>query len=201
MAEGYLNLTGAIAFAAIAHEGQERMNGEPYIVHPLRVMLVVSRAARIPAVLHDALEDYGDLPPSLDPIHEDAIELLTRDKRNQTYMDYVEEIAEATGEVGRIAREVKVADIRDNLSDGPFPISRISLIGRYKKALRVIQMAEEDAGFQDCRFCGASYGFGECCPDCREKCVCPWEHGIGPSLKCPIHGVPPHRLPLFKGRN
>ncbi len=51
-------LERAIQIAAEAHAGQTDKGGEPYILHPLRVMLRMSTdEERIVAVLHDVVED------------------------------------------------------------------------------------------------------------------------------------------------
>ncbi len=54
-------LEDAIALALEAHRGQKDRAGEPYILHPLRVMFRLGwdapEAARIAAVLHDVVED------------------------------------------------------------------------------------------------------------------------------------------------
>lgn len=51
-------LTEAIAIAAKAHRGQVDKGGNPYILHPLRVMMrCESEITRICAVLHDVIED------------------------------------------------------------------------------------------------------------------------------------------------
>lgn len=48
----------AVALAATAHAGQEDKAGQPYILHPLRVMLrVATEEQRMAAVLHDIVED------------------------------------------------------------------------------------------------------------------------------------------------
>lgn len=52
----------ALAFAAVAHEGQRRKSGEPYIYHPIEVAkILISYAADecavIAALLHDTVED------------------------------------------------------------------------------------------------------------------------------------------------
>jgi len=48
----------AIALAASAHAGQVDKAGQPYILHPLRVMLrVTTEEQRMAAVLHDVVED------------------------------------------------------------------------------------------------------------------------------------------------
>lgn len=51
-------LERAIEIAAAAHAGQVDKAGEPYILHPLRVMLrVKTEHERMAAVLHDVVED------------------------------------------------------------------------------------------------------------------------------------------------
>ena len=48
----------AIQIAAAAHAGQKQKNGQPYILHPLRVMMRVhTEDEKIVAILHDVLED------------------------------------------------------------------------------------------------------------------------------------------------
>ncbi|MBT9132763.1 MAG: hypothetical protein DDT33_01292 [Firmicutes bacterium] len=51
-------LNKAIAIAAKAHNGQVDKGENPYILHPLRVMMnCESEATKICAVLHDVIED------------------------------------------------------------------------------------------------------------------------------------------------
>jgi guanosine-3',5'-bis(diphosphate) 3'-pyrophosphohydrolase len=51
-------LERAIEIAAAAHAGQTDKGGEPYILHPLRVMFRMhSVEEKIVAVLHDVVED------------------------------------------------------------------------------------------------------------------------------------------------
>ncbi len=51
-------LQKAIALATNAHKEQIRFNGEPYILHPIRVMLKMESAEIMAiAVLHDVIED------------------------------------------------------------------------------------------------------------------------------------------------
>jgi len=53
-----MNLEQAISIASLAHEGQLDKGGEPYILHPLRVMMKLKDYdLRIIAVLHDVIED------------------------------------------------------------------------------------------------------------------------------------------------
>ena len=47
----------ALQIAARAHEGQKDKDGQPYILHPLRVMNAVEdEPAKVVAVLHDVIE-------------------------------------------------------------------------------------------------------------------------------------------------
>lgn len=129
-------LADAIAFAADAHRGQVyRSYGdhadEPYILHPLRVMAAVSDRAKVVAVLHDCMEDAGRLPDWLHEGERAALAALTRDKKSDTYSEYIWVLSAVQGTWAEIAREVKVADLRDNLAHDPPPRLR----ERYEAAL------------------------------------------------------------------
>jgi guanosine-3',5'-bis(diphosphate) 3'-pyrophosphohydrolase len=51
-------LNKAIQLAAEAHEGQFDKAGQPYILHPLRVMMFLeTEEEKIVGVLHDVIED------------------------------------------------------------------------------------------------------------------------------------------------
>ena len=114
-------LERAIAIAVEAHQGQKDKAGEPYILHPLRLMLQMqSETGKIVAVLHDVVEDTDC---SLDDLRGEgfsaevleAVDALTK-KNDDEYEEYVDSI-----EANPIARRVKLADLRDNMD-----ISRIS---------------------------------------------------------------------------
>ncbi len=108
-------LEKAIEIAARAHAGQVDKAGQPYILHPLRVMLGVTRLEeRITAVLHDVIEDttltytylsWQGFPPEI----LEAIKALTK-------LDGEERIdAAKRAGVNAIARVVKIADVKDNM--------------------------------------------------------------------------------------
>lgn len=108
-------LERAIVIAAEAHAGQTDKAGEPYVLHPLRVMQRVEReAARIAAVLHDVVEDT---PWTLDGLAAEgfreevvsAVDALTR-REGEIYLDFCRRAAEDP-----VARLVKLADLEDNL--------------------------------------------------------------------------------------
>jgi (p)ppGpp synthase/HD superfamily hydrolase len=107
-------LEKAIQLAVYAHRGQVDKSGQPYILHPLRIMLSVDTTEeKIVAVLHDVVEDTSftieDLvSEGIPDICVQAIELLTHDKAIP-YMNYIEQIA-----TNPLSTKVKLADLRDN---------------------------------------------------------------------------------------
>jgi (p)ppGpp synthase/HD superfamily hydrolase len=109
------DLSDAILLAVKAHHGQKDRAGEPYILHPLRLMFRQdSEAARIAAILHDVVEDTAVTLEQLREIgfSEDilsAVELLTHDPLD-SYEDYVAKL-----KTNPIARAVKLADLEDNM--------------------------------------------------------------------------------------
>jgi len=137
-------LERAIVFAAEAHAGQRDKAGVPYILHPLRVMqLVTTPEARIAAVLHDVVEDSDW---SLGALREEgfsdevlgAVDAVTR-REGEEYFDFARRAGEHP-----IGRQVKLAHLRDNLD-----LSRIAAptqqdherIARYQKALQLLDLS------------------------------------------------------------
>ena len=93
------------------------------------------------AALHDVLEDSDltaeDLKAAgLSEVELEAVKLLTRSD-DEPYEEYIERIATAEGEAGRLARMVKVADLRDNLSRARPDLE--DLRQRYEKALERLE--------------------------------------------------------------
>jgi guanosine-3',5'-bis(diphosphate) 3'-pyrophosphohydrolase len=109
-------LEKAIEIAVKAHAGQLDKAGQPYILHPLRVMLAVeSPHERIAAILHDVVEDTGisfeDLADENFPVEViEAVRALTKEPG--------ESRIEAAQRAVRnpIARAVKLADVADNMN-------------------------------------------------------------------------------------
>lgn len=139
--EGEGRVWDAISLAVSAHRGQvyrgygERED-EPYALHPIRVAARVSPRAKVVALLHDVWEDHPStaMPPWLSRRDWEAILILRRVKEVETYAEYIAQVMRARGEAGDIAREVKLADIRENLSRNPPPRLR----ERYEAALAVL---------------------------------------------------------------
>jgi (p)ppGpp synthase/HD superfamily hydrolase len=135
-------LEDAIALAAEAHRGQVDKSGQPYILHPLRVMLRCrTDAQRIAAVLHDVVEDTGRTPDDLRDLGYPAeilaaLDCLTK-RDGESYEAFVERAA-----ADPIARVVKLADIEDNLDLRRLPgVSDrdVDRLGRYVRAWRRLQ--------------------------------------------------------------
>ena len=134
-------LERAIAIAASAHAGQTDKAGEPYILHPLRVMLRMrSPEERMAAVLHDVVEDTEVSLQSLllegfSPGVIAAVEALTK-RPGESRLQAAER---AAGNV--IARQVKLADNAENmdLSRIPFPTERdYARVEEYKAVREVL---------------------------------------------------------------
>lgn len=133
-----MDIERAIEIAALAHRGQIDKAGQPYILHPLRVMLACeSKAARIVAVLHDVIEDTDW---TLDALRKEgasanvlaALDTVTK-RKGESYSGFIERAAQ-----NPIGREVKIADLRDNMDlsriDEPSEAD-LSRMTRYRNAL------------------------------------------------------------------
>ncbi|CEH28927.1 GTP pyrophosphokinase [Aneurinibacillus migulanus] len=130
-------LEKAIIIATKAHEGVIDKGGNPYILHPLRVMIKqTSEECRIVAVLHDVVEDTDISLTDLrnEGFSEDiilAVDALTR-RSNESYMEFISRCKQDA-----MARLVKLADIEDNsdMSRIKNPTQRdYDRLQKYKKA-------------------------------------------------------------------
>ena len=137
-------LENAIRIAVAAHQGQLDRAGQPYILHPLRVMArCQSTEEKIVAILHDVVEDaqwsFDDLRK--EGFSEETIQALdcVTKREGEPYEDFVRRSAG-----NRIATRVKLADLEDNLD-----VRRLSEItekdrerlNRYLAAYRRLQAA------------------------------------------------------------
>jgi guanosine-3',5'-bis(diphosphate) 3'-pyrophosphohydrolase len=109
-------LEKAIEIAVKAHAGQLDKAGQPYILHPLRVMLAVeSPHQRMAAILHDVVEDSGisieDLADENFPEEViEAVRALTKEP-GESRIDAAKRAVR-----NPIARVVKLADVADNMN-------------------------------------------------------------------------------------
>jgi Transposase, Mutator family len=138
----------ALELACRAHRGQRYPSPErePYVLHLLRVMLAVDGfRVQAAAVLHDVLEDtgvtVGELGAAGLPIDVvNAVVTLTQ-RPGQSYPRYIEQVARDA-----IAREVKLADLADNLANNkrlPNAPDVVARIERYEHAIRRLKEVSE----------------------------------------------------------
>jgi len=111
-------LNKAIEIAAKAHIGQVDKGGNPYILHPLRVMMNFcgseSEAVKICAVLHDVAEDTDVTLDDLqaEGFSEDiisALDCLTK-RDAESYDEFISRVL-----TDEIACKVKNGDLADNM--------------------------------------------------------------------------------------
>ncbi len=110
-------LERAIAIAAEAHAGQVDKAGAPYILHPLRVMLLLNTIEeRIAGVLHDLVEDCPDW--TFDRLRHEgfsepviaALEAVTKREGEHGDANYMTFVQRAGSD--KIGRLVKLADLQ-----------------------------------------------------------------------------------------
>ena len=140
-----MNLHRAIEIALEAHKGALDKGGNPYILHPLRLMLQMdSEEEMIVAILHDVVEDSEKW--SFDKLHKEgfskkiinSLRSVTKEYENEDYEKFIDRSVK-----DKIGRKVKIADISDNLD-----ISRLKevtdkdilRINKYKKALAKLKL-------------------------------------------------------------
>ena len=140
-------MTDKLAIAAMiaerAHDGQKRHNGDPYVVHPLRVSAYVggmggNEDLQVLAELHDVGEDCD--PKLRDALFDEikkyfghdmfALVGLMTHKKGIPYNDYIRDSICLT----RSTMIVKMADIIDNLCDDPTERQRV----KYREGMRII---------------------------------------------------------------
>ena len=140
-----MNLHRAIEIALDAHKNVSDKGGNPYILHPLRLMLQMdSEEEMIVAILHDVVEDSEKW--SFDKLKEEgfskkiinSLRSVTKENKNEDYEKFIDRSIK-----DKIGRKVKIADISDNLD-----ISRLKevtdkdiiRINKYKKALAKLKL-------------------------------------------------------------
>ena len=119
----------AIGLISVKHAGQKDKAGNPYVLHPLRVMLSMNTdEERIVAVLHDIIEDTDataelllDMGFSENIVN--AVTALTKLK-GESRLDAVQRTIQ-----NPLATAVKIADVRHNMD-----LSRLKIITEKDKA-------------------------------------------------------------------
>jgi (p)ppGpp synthase/HD superfamily hydrolase len=137
-------LEQCIVFALEAHVGQKDRFGQPYILHPLHLMAqMATEEEQMTAVLHDVIEDTEatladiramGLPESVIQ----AVGLLTHDKDNVPYEEYVRQL-----KPDAIARKVKLADLQHNMDIRRLPVVKENDAVRMEKYRRAWEFLNE----------------------------------------------------------
>ena len=138
-------LEKAIALAATQHAGQLDKGGQPYILHPLRLMLQFSNPTlQIIAVLHDILEDTSTTAEDLKALGFSAeiiksIQALTK----QTSESRLQAAKRTT--LNPLATQVKYVDVLDNMNLSRIknpPAHDFARLEEYKVVLEILKQAK-----------------------------------------------------------
>ncbi len=144
-------LEKAIALAATQHAGQLDKGGQPYILHPLRLMLQFSNPTlQIIAILHDILEDTSTTAEDLKALGFSAeiiqsIQALTKQTGESRL-----EAAKRTA-LNPLATQVKYVDVADNMNLTRInnPTARdFARLEEYKEVLEIIKQAKNVKPFE-----------------------------------------------------
>lgn len=136
-------LERAIELAVQYHKGQRDKMGQPYILHPLRVMARCQGApAQMVAIMHDLLEDTPVTAEMLlaEGFSQDVVDGLlgVTKRRGESYRDFVLRAREHP-----LARAVKLADLEDNLDlrrlTVPLAAKDHERLERYREAWHLLQ--------------------------------------------------------------
>lgn len=156
----------ALDFASSKHWGQKDKSGQPYILHPIRVMFIIQKELtihpeKLPAgttlenlmvagLLHDVVEDCGvtlnEIEELFGPVVREIVDGVTRrilripayEDEKETYVDFIRRAKKHPG-----AKIVKIADLHHNMSRiGNLPLAEQGILKRYLRAERILNDAE-----------------------------------------------------------
>ncbi|MAO86733.1 MAG: GTP pyrophosphokinase [Candidatus Marinimicrobia bacterium] len=108
-------LDKAIVIAVESHSGQVNSSGEPYVLHPIRMMIkAYTIEEMIIAVLHDVIEKTSiDMEYLMDAGFSDkvvqAIDSLSR-RPEESYDNYIDRVSK-----NKLATKIKIIDLEDNM--------------------------------------------------------------------------------------
>jgi polyhydroxyalkanoate synthesis regulator phasin len=134
----------AIQVATRAHAGRIGEDGDPEILHPLRVMMrLQADDERQTAILHDVIEDGGMTPEELraEGFSDEiilAVETLTG-RMGESYDDYIRRVLPVP-----LAARVKRADVEEHasvVSRLPVCAEQIERMGNYERARAALATA------------------------------------------------------------
>lgn len=135
------HLEKAMEIAFKFHKGQKDKGGNPYILHPIAVMMAVKTIKeKIVAILHDIVEDTK---VTLEYLRKEgfdeeivlAVDALTR-RNEETYDEFLYRIKQ-----NELATRVKIEDIKQNMDLTRIPNPNkndISRVKKYRRALEIL---------------------------------------------------------------
>ena len=103
----------AYEIASEAHEGQKRLSGEPYIMHPLNVALILSKLGMdddsvTAAILHDTVEDTK----------------LTIEEVRQEFSETIADLVDGVTKIGKVPLQTKEEQQAENIRKMLIAMSR-----------------------------------------------------------------------------
>lgn len=139
-------LEDALQLALRAHAGQKDKYGQPYILHPLRVMARMdTEAEQMVALLHDVIEDSDT---TLDDLRKqgyseavvEAVDAISK-REGEDYFVFVQRAM-----ANPLARRVKQGDLEDNMDIRRIPEITEDThrrLARYRKAWGMVVAIQE----------------------------------------------------------
>jgi (p)ppGpp synthase/HD superfamily hydrolase len=138
----------AIEIAVDGHKGQKDKYGNPYILHPLRVMFALrSNEEKIAGVLHDVVEDtnytFEDLRKA--GFSDDILETLdcVTIRKSETYDKFIKRVM-----TNRIAIKVKIVDLEDNMDVRRIKVLTVKDLERLNKYLHNYEILQNEIKHQ-----------------------------------------------------
>lgn len=135
-------LQKAIELAVKSHAGQYRDNGEPFILHPMRVMMGVDTLQeKTIAILHDVVEDTNvtisniQATLGLDDLSCIVRTLCILTHNTHSYDTYILLISKTPQ-----ATKIKLADLKDNLNMLSYEEAGDLQVRRFKKHHKAFKM-------------------------------------------------------------
>lgn len=137
-----MDLERAIQIAVQAHAGFRDKGGNIYILHPIAVMMrCETNEEKIVAILHDVVEDSewtfdALLKEGFSTEVVEALKSVTKETKDEDYDSFIQRCSN-----NKIGRNVKIADLRDNLDItrmGELSEKDIKRANKYKRALEFL---------------------------------------------------------------
>ena len=139
-----LEYENAYLYAHMAHDGQMDKGGHEYIEHLVAVAGGVEDELKVPALLHDILEDtnitYSELKDEFGVECADIVMILTRNE-GESYEEYIRRVG-----LVRDAAIIKMADLKHNMDFTRLPKLTVKDFERVQKYHTAYKYLEKIVG-------------------------------------------------------